>query len=44
MIDGELTAYGWQSLVLGAAGVGICGAIVATVIWRVAYRRVDQPA
>ena len=44
MIDGELTAYGWQTLVLGAVQIGVCGAIVAAVIWRVAYRRVDQPA
>ena len=44
MIDGELTAYGWQSIVLGAAEIGVCGAIVAAVIWRIAYRRVDQPA
>jgi hypothetical protein len=41
MIDGELTAYGWQSLVLDAAGIGFCGAIVAAVIWRIAYRRLD---
>ena len=41
MIDGEMTAYGWQSLVLGAVQIGVCGAIVAAVIWRVAYRRVE---
>ena len=40
MIDGELTAYGWQSIVLGAAEIGVYGAIVAAVIWRIAYRPV----
>jgi hypothetical protein len=44
MIDGEMTAYGWQSLVLGAVQIGVCGAIVAAVVWRIAYRRVDQRA
>jgi amino acid transporter len=44
MIDGEVTAYGWRSLVLGAVETGVYGAIVAAVIWRIAYRRVNQPA
>jgi hypothetical protein len=44
MIDGELTAYGWQELFLGAVEVGVVGAIVAAVIWRIAYRRVEQHA
>ena len=44
MIDGELTAYGWQELFLGAVEIGVIGAIVAAVIWRIAYRRVDRPA
>ena len=44
MIDGELTAYGWRSLILAAAEIGVCGAIVAAVIWRIAYRRVEQRA
>jgi hypothetical protein len=44
MIDGELTAYGWRSLVLGAVQIGFIGAIVGAVIWRIAYRRVEQRA
>lgn len=42
MIDGELTAYGWWSLVRGAAAIGVVGALVAAVIWRIAYRRVQR--
>jgi hypothetical protein len=38
-IDGELTAYGWRSIVQSALLIGALGTIVAAAIWRVAYRR-----
>ena len=44
IIDGELTAYGWWGLVRGAVLIGIGGAIVALVIWRIAYRPAPQNA
>jgi len=40
----ESASFGWQDLVLGAVEIGVYGAIVAAVIWRTAYRRVEQGA
>jgi hypothetical protein len=42
-IDYALTSHGWRLAVEGAAQLGAIGAIVASVIWRTAYRSVPQP-
>lgn len=36
--DGRLTSYGWSILVMSAAEIAPFGAIVAVVIWKLAYR------
>jgi len=38
-IGGHLTFYGWSQDVLGAVVLGLLGAMVGWVVWRVAYRR-----
>lgn len=41
MIEGVLTRHGWSNILGSAAEIGVAGAIVGLVVWRVAYRRRD---
>ena len=37
--DGRLTAYGFRSALVASGKIALAGAVVALVVWRVAYRR-----
>ena len=43
-VDYVLTSHGWRLAVEGAAQLGAIGAIVASVIWRTAYRSASPPS
>jgi hypothetical protein len=42
-VDYVLTPHGWRLVVDGAAELGVIGAIVASAIWRTAYKPVFAP-
>ncbi len=37
--NGRLTTYGWMSAIYGSSQTAVIGAIVALVVWWIAYRR-----
>lgn len=42
IIDNRLTPHGWWTTFEGSLVIGAGGILVALVIWRIAYRRVDN--
>lgn len=42
-VDYVLTPHGWRLVVDGAAELGVIGAVVASVIWRTAYKPAFAP-